>query len=133
MMINKTPNDSDVGGRELRNIMTTSNKHRRSLMERYEKKIREHVITKIKKNVKYIGILLYRAMEVMGGIKIGGEGELYPLGDIKWIDTIVEGLEVMKGGVAAWANSANEGLFLKKGYGIKAWTIIGVYNGRITR
>ena len=55
------------------------------------------------------------------------------MGDIKWIDSIAKGLEIRKGEVAAWADEANEGLYLKKGYGIKAWTIIGIYNGKITR
>ena len=30
------------------------------------------------------------------------------MGDIKWIDSIAEGLEIRKGGVAAWADEANE-------------------------
>ena len=133
MMINRTPNDSDNVEGELRNIITTKNKSRRGLIERYEKKIKEHIVTKSKRNIKYIGIPFCRAMELMGGIKIGNVGDIYPMGDIKWLDLIAEGLEIRRGGVAAWAGKANEGLFLKKGYGIKAWTIIGIYNGRITR
>ncbi len=42
------------------------------------------------------------------------------------------GLEVKEGEVAAWASKSNKGLFLKEGFGIKAWTIIGIYDGRIT-
>ena len=57
-------------------------------------------------------------------------GTEYPKGDIEWIEKCMDGLEVLKG-VAAWADSDNEGLFLKKGYAIKTWTIIGIYAGKI--
>ncbi len=81
MMINKKHND-ETGEGEIRNIITTRKKNRRSLLERYERRIKEHIVTKLKKNTKYIGIPLERAMEIMDGIKVGGEGEIYPRGDI---------------------------------------------------
>ena len=67
----------------------------------------------------------------MGGIITEGVGAAYPKGDIGWMEKCKEGLEVLKGGVAAWADADNEGLFVKKGYAIKAWTIIGIYEGKI--
>ena len=51
----------------------------------------------------------------MGGIITEGDGAAYPKGDIGWIEKCKEGLEVLKGGVAAWADAENEGLFVKKG------------------
>ncbi len=100
-------------------------------MERYNKELKNYKPSKLKSGFKYIGIPVERAEEIMGGIRIEGEGRDYPKGDIEWINRCKEGLEICSGGVASWASADNEGLFLKKGYAVKAWTIIGIYEGRI--
>ncbi len=132
MMINKEQNTTEEGEKSTRNIITTKNRTRRSLIERYERKFKERSVSKFNKNIKYIGVPIERANEIMGGIRIGGEGEVYPQGEVKWIEAVTIGLEVKRGGVAAWASKSNKGLFLKAGFGIKAWTIIGIYDGLIT-
>ena len=117
---------------ERRKVITTKNKKMiMSIMDRYAREIKNYKPTKLKKGVKYIGIPIERAEEIMGGIITEGDGAAYPKGDIGWMEKCKEGLEVLKGGVAAWADAENEGLFVKKGYAIKAWTIIGIYEGKI--
>jgi len=117
---------------DLRKVITTKNsKMLRSIMERYGKEIRNYKPSKMKGGLKYIGIPIERAEEIMGGIITEGVGATYPKGDIGWMEKCKEGLEVLKGGVAAWADAENEGLFIKKGYAVKAWTIIGIYEGKI--
>ncbi len=44
----------------------------------------------------------------------------------------MNGLEVRESGVAAWSKKKCRGLYLKKGYKIRKWAIIGIYGGRIT-
>ena len=68
----------------------------------------------------------------MGSINVGGPGDEYPKGEIGWTESMEEGLEIKKQGVAAWAGETNEGIFIKGGYGVKAWSLIGLYGGIIT-
>ncbi len=79
-MINKKQNIVECE-EEIRNIITTKNRTRRSLIERYEKRFKEHSVSKFMKNIKYIGVPISRANEIMGGIRIGMEGEAYPQGE----------------------------------------------------
>ena len=87
---------------DLRKVITTKNsKMLRSIMERYGKEIRNYKPSKMKSGLKYIGIPIERAEEIMGGIITEGVGATYPKGDIGWMEKCKEGLEVLKGGVAA--------------------------------
>jgi hypothetical protein len=104
-------------------------KRLRRMIDRYYKEIKEYRVTKFKKELIYIGIPIDRAEELMGGIEMNGPGTDYPAGNNDWTTSCVRGLEVKEGGVAAWAGENNKGLFVKKGYAIKAWSIIGIYSG----
>ena len=101
-------------------------KTRRTLLERYMKHIKEHKLSKDVKGVKE------RCDEIMGSINVGRPGDEYPKGETGWTKSMEEGLEIKKQGVAARAGDTNEGIFIKGGYGVKAWSLIGLYGGIIT-
>ena len=115
-------------------IITTKARQRtrKSLLERYMKEVRNHKPTKSIKGIKYLGVPLERSEEIMGGINIGKPGDLYPMGETSWTNSIEEGLDIRAEGVATWADESKEGIFIKEGYGVKAWSVIGLYGGIIT-
>jgi hypothetical protein len=137
-MIDRTTHSTSAWGKTVfsegtKKIMSVCNKGgERTIAEKFWKEIKNTPLTKCWKGVKTFGIPVQGAEKILDEIVVGEIGDKYPLGKTEWMSSCKEGLEVTTGGVAAWAGQTNEGLSIKQGYGVKAWTIIGVYGGVIT-
>ncbi len=68
-MINKTPNNTQTGEEEIRKIITTRNKGRRSLMERYERKIKNHEVTNSKRTLSILGYRFVKLWKLWGALR----------------------------------------------------------------
>jgi hypothetical protein len=119
---------------ELKRIIITKNKSKG--VENFHN-IR-HIINKYKVSKKFkedsskeIGLRHWENKRLMKWCR--EEEGLYPMEQgVKEFETLCEGLESRDCGVASWIGDKARGLFLKAGYKIRKWAIVGIYGGKIT-